>query len=216
MTADVLILIARIVSVALGAAVIGFSCRRLPIFRVRVFFCLSIAGFCLSALFFAEESATLSWIKHFLFYGGQIFFLFFIASALKIYEEPDLPETSTAQKNLPLLASIGSFSRFLYEQGIQHIFTVFLAIAILVFMSARSMIIDFKDHKFPVKIFSLAILILASLHAVEFFTESQKIFIISDSLMNAWEFAATYIGVLLLLLGINQITWPRVPVKKDS
>ena len=63
---EILILIAKIASVALGAGIAVFSCYKIPFFRVRVFFCLSIAGFCLSALFFAEEGALLSWVKHFL------------------------------------------------------------------------------------------------------------------------------------------------------
>ena len=74
---EILILIAKFISLILGVAIVLLSCRRLPVFRVRVFFCLSIAGFCLSAFFFSEEGAFLSWIKHFLFYGGQISFLFY-------------------------------------------------------------------------------------------------------------------------------------------
>ena len=212
---EILILIAKIASVALGAGIAVFSCYKIPFFRVRVFFCLSIAGFCLSALFFAEEGALLSWVKHFLFYGGQVSFIFFIAQIMKIYEEPDLPDAPAAQNQLPVIASIGSFLHFLAEQGIQHIFTAFLTIAILVFMNARSMIVDFKGQKFPMGIFAIGILTLTSVHISEFFIESQKIFTISDSLMEAWEFAATYIGVLILLWGINRIAWPKTLEKKS-
>lgn len=212
---EILILIAKIASVILGAVIVLLSCRRLPIFRVRVFYCLSIAGFCLSAVFFAEESSTLSWIKHSLFYGGQISFLFFITQAMKIYEEPDLPATPKPQNQMPVIAQIGSFLHFLAEQGIQHIFTAFLTITILVFMNARSMIVDFKEYKFPMGIFALGILVLTSVHIMEFFIESQKIFAISESLIEAWEFAATYIGVLILLWGINRIAWPNSLEKKS-
>lgn len=212
---EILILIAKIISLILGVVIVLLSCRHLPIFRVRVFFCLSIAGFCLSALFFTEESATLSWIKHFLFYGGQIAFLFFIAKAMKVYEEPDLPPAPLAQNRLPVVAQIGSFLHFLSEQGIQHIFTAFLTIAILVFMNARSMIVDFKGQKFPMGIFASGILVLTSVHIMEFFIESQKIFTVSESLMEAWEFAATYSGLLALLWGINRIAWPNSSEKKS-
>jgi len=212
---EILILIAKIASVALGAGIAVFFCYKISFFRVRVFFCLSVAGFCLSALFFTEEGALLSWIKHFLFYGGQVSFIFFIAQIMKIYEEPDLPDTPAAQNQLPVIASIGSFLHFLAEQGIQHIFTAFLTIAILVFMNARSMIVDFKGQKFPMGIFAIGILTLTSVHISEFFIESQKIFTISDSLMEAWEFAATYIGVLILLWGINRIAWPKTLEKKS-
>lgn len=205
-----MILIAKIASIVLLAAAVIFSCRRIPIRRVRVFFCLSLAGFCLSTLFFAEESAALGWIKHFLFYGGQISFLFFITHAMKIYEEPNLPATPKPQNQMPVIAHIGSFLHFLAEQGIQHIFTAFLTIAILVFMNARSMIVDFKEHKFPMGIFALGILVLTFVHIMEFFIESQKIFTISESLIEAWEFAAIYIGVLILLWGVNRIAWPGV------
>lgn len=206
---EILILAAKIVSVILGAVIVLLSCRRLPIFLVRVFFCLSIAGFCLSALFFAEESPTLSWIKHFLFYGGQISFLFFITQAMKIYEEPNLPATAKPQNQMPVIAQIGSFLHFLAEQGIQHIFTAFLTIAILVFMNARSMIVDFKEYKFPMGIFASGILVLTSAHITEFFIESQKIFTISESLIEAWEFAAIYLGTILLALGAKRTVWPK-------
>lgn len=206
---EILILIAKIASVILGVAIVLLSCRHLPIFRVRVFFCLSIAGFCLSALFFAEESAILSWIKHFLFYGGQIAFLFFIAKAMKVYEEPDLPPAPLAQNRLPVVAQIGSFLHFLSEQGIQHIFTAFLTITILVFMNARSMIVDFKGLKFPMGIFAAGILVLTSLHALEFFIESQKIFALNETLIEVWEFAAVYFGVILLALGAKRTVWPK-------
>ena len=212
---EILILIAKIASVILGAVIVLLSCRRLPIFRVRVFFCLSVAGFCLSALFFTEEGALLSWIKHFLFYGGQVFFIFFISQIMKIYEEPDLPDAPAAQNQLPVIASIGSFLHFLAEQGIQHIFTAFLTIAILVFMNARSMIVDFKGQKFPMGIFALGILILTSMHLMEFFIESQKIFVLNDIVIEIWEFASVYIGVLILALGANKIVWPDSLKKKN-
>ena len=212
---EILILIAKIASVILGAVIVLLSCRRLPIFRVRVFFCLSIAGFCLSALFFTEEGALLSWIKHFLFYGGQISFLFFIAQAMKIYEEPDLPAAPKPQNQMPVIAQIGSFLHFLAEQGIQHIFTLFLTIAILVFMNARSMIVDFKGQKFPMGIFAIGILTLTSVHISEFFIESQKIFPLSEIMIEIWEFVAVCGGVLVLALGASKIAWPNSVEKKS-
>jgi len=199
----------------LGAGIAVFFCYKISFFRVRVFFCLSVAGFCLSALFFTEEGALLSWIKHFLFYGGQVSFIFFIAQIMKIYEEPDLPDAPAAQNQLPVIASIGSFLHFLAEQGIQHIFTAFLTIAILVFMNARSMIVDFKGQKFPMGIFALGILILTSMHIMEFFIESQKIFVLNDIVIEIWEFASVYIGVLILALGANKIVWPDSLKKKN-
>ena len=57
-------------------------------------------------------------------------------------------------------------------------------------------------------IFASGILMLTSLHIMEFFIESQKIFTISESIIEAWEFAATYAGVLILLWGVNRIVWP--------
>ena len=209
------ILIAKIASVVWGGGIAFFSCYKIPFFRVRVFFCLSIAGFCLSALFFAEEGALLNWTKHFLFYGGQISFLFFIAQAMKIYEEPDLPAAPKPQNQMPVIAQIGSFLNFLAEQGIQHVFTAFLTIAILVFMNARSMIVDFKGQKFPMGIFALGILILTSMHVMEFFIESQKIFVLNDIVIEIWEFASVYIGVLILALGANKIVWPDSLKKKN-
>ena len=104
---DILIFIAKIASVALGAGIAVFSCYKIPFFRVRVFFCLSLAGFCLSALFFTEEGVLLSWVEHSLFYGGQISFLFFSAQAMKIYEEPDLPAAPKPQNQIPVIAQIG-------------------------------------------------------------------------------------------------------------
>ena len=64
-------------------------------------------------------------------------------------------------------------------------------------------------------IFALGILTLTSVHISEFFIESQKIFTISDSLMDVWEFAATYMGVLILFWGVNRIAWPN-PLEKKS
>ena len=212
---EILILIAKIASVFLGAGIAVFSCYKIPFFRVRVFFCLSIAGFCLSALFFTEEGALLSWIKHFLFYGGQISFLFFIAQAMKIYEEPDLPAAPKPQNQMPVIAQIGSFLHFLAEQGIQHIFTAFLTIAILVFMNARAMIVDFKGKKFPMGIFAAAILILTLMHVMEFFVESQKIFALSEIIIEIWEFVSIYVGVLVLALGASKIVWPDFSNKKN-
>jgi len=212
---EILILIAKIASVALGAGIAVFFCYKISFFRVRVFFCLSVAGFCLSALFFTEEGALLSWIKHFLFYGGQVSFIFFIAQIMKIYEEPDLPDTPAAQNQLPVIASIGSFLHFLAEQGIQHIFTAFLTIAILVFMNARSMIVDFKGQKFPMGIFAIGILTLTSVHISEFFIESQKIFPLSEIMIEIWEFVAVCGGVLVLALGASKIAWPNSVEKKS-
>ncbi|TAN58284.1 hypothetical protein EPN15_01580 [Patescibacteria group bacterium] len=212
---EILIFIAKIASVALGAGIVIISCRKIPFFRVRIFFCLSIAGFCLSSLFFAEEGALLSWVKHFLFYGGQISFLFFIAQAMKIYEDPDLPAAPKPQNQMPVIAQIGAFLNFLAEQGIQHIFTLFLTIAILVFMNARAMIVDFKGKKFPMGIFASAILILTSMHVMEFFIESQKIFALSEIIIETWEFVSVYAGVLVLALGANKIIWPDSLNKKN-
>lgn len=206
---EILILIAKIASVILGVSIALLSCHKIPAFRVRVFYCLTIAGFCLSALFFAEEGALLSWVKHFLFYGGQISFLFFIAKSMKVYEESDFPTAPKPQNQMPVIAQIGSFLQFLAEQGIQHIFTVFLTITILVFMNARSMIVDFKGLRFPMGIFAAGILVLTSLHALEFFIESQKVFALSETLIEVWEFAAVYFGVILLALGAKRTAWPK-------
>ena len=66
---------------------------------------------------------------------------------MKIYEERICRQRQSRKIKCRSLSKSDLFA-FLADQGIQHIFTAFLTIAILVFMNARSMIVDFKGLDF--------------------------------------------------------------------
>ena len=211
---EILFFIAKAISLIIAAAICFLVLHRLPTRRIKWLFFLSIAGFAASTLFF-DAGDEMDWTMHFIFIFGQISFILFINDAVDLYEqmsdEPKITEKKPVNAilggffMLPLLGGLGSFFKFITDQGIQHVIAGFFAIAAVSFMRTRLMTVEIKRKKFPFYLLASAIIILAFIHIGEFFIESQKVFVLPPQITEAGEFILAYVGMVLLGIGACKI-----------
>lgn len=222
--------ILKILNFVITLMLLVYAYLRLKDLIAKIMIVTTYLFFTLSSLMYVsgEIAAGTDWLKHGLFFIGQIsFFLFLkrITDRKIADEEKELQKTTitelpksvevavgdagdasisqpTQAKSIHLIAWVG----LLTEQGLQHILALPIHFLIYSLVRVRFAFVKSSSFKRSLNLFLAASLFFAMVHAGEFIIESQHILpILEGDPIEYIEFGWLYLGALFVFLGIRSV-----------
>ncbi len=199
------------------AGLIFIGLRKLQRRPQKITFTVMLLFFLSSTLFFNHEGALNEWLKHSLFYSGQLFFSFFLYYIIRLYfrkkeqEESSQERPNTTHMPPPAMTAIvgtGTINwfAFLTEQGLQHILVVPIYFLIVSIVRIQYLSIESRYFKKNLNLFLWAGSSLAMIHIAEFFIENQKFIPFLNDKIELIEFLLFYLGLLFFYLGMRKLS----------
>lgn len=202
--------ILKIINFTLVFPLMIYGWVRLKHRRSQIMFSLMLIFFLLSTVLFGTDDDLLfDWLKHLLFFVGQLCFLLFLADVIKRYfqNNQDVPVQSGGV-TLSINIGVLGWLMFLTDQGIHHLLTVTFFLLITSYLRAQYVFIKSVSFKNTLNTFMLAAGALTMIHFGEFLVESQKLLPLLDGgPIEIIEFIGFYLGLLFFFFGVRRLGW---------
>ena len=211
-----ILLIFKAISFLLVVGLIVFGWGKIKDIRTKQIFITMMFLFLLSAVLFFPHgylklifgNEALDWLKHILFYVGQLFFYFFIARIIRLNAisfSKKIKTNIVEEVNTMLFSgaafivfsivvgfggvnivsdtdniSLSHWLKFLYDNGIVHILVLPFLFLIISAIKIKYLYIESKVFKSALNLFILAAAFFTMIHISEFLIENQKLLPIND------------------------------------